>query len=447
MSGREYRRKCPVHIQALIELAQHGRFMVVASTGPTSYVIKLEGDEKKYKVMVGNPHKCSCRASGDLCLHVLFILLRVFKVPEESEVCWQKGLTDRQIQSLLDGSITMQRRAVVQKPKGKRSSVTRQPLEEADECPICYDTLSHSTDIVWCRKGCGNNIHTACMKEWSLHSGSGPITCPYCRSDWGTIRDVKPKKDTPKEVPKSHEASCKQCADGVPIVGPLFTCTHCISFTLCSRCVADPLVHPNHGFVVAAVPGGQRRHVDRSRLTNNNIGLARAGVVGTGLQGGRALLSARKMSEGKPKTPHAEESVSLDEENVCLQVSSRRIEPPPASAPALAPAPQASQPLLTQDSVNMLPMTQWTGGPGACGVCHEAFEYLDTLRTLPCTHTLHTHCSTWWLTNNSSHCPTCSTPVLQQPRHVSFEPLRAKTSATHHTFPYRRPSAARRYYR
>ena len=46
-------------------------------------------------------------------------------------------------------------------------------------------------EIVWCRAGCGNNIHRQCFEQWAA-SKPGQVKCVYCRTPWkGDEESVK----------------------------------------------------------------------------------------------------------------------------------------------------------------------------------------------------------------------------------------------------------------
>lgn len=55
----------------------------------------------------------------------------------------------------------------------------RKPIE--GDCPICYEEMSSSEEIAWCRAGCGNNVHMQCFRMWL---GRGKDTCVLCRTKW-----------------------------------------------------------------------------------------------------------------------------------------------------------------------------------------------------------------------------------------------------------------------
>ena len=54
--------------------------------------------------------------------------------------------------------------------KGQRNSekgsVKRRSLDDEEPCPICYEDMASADPdaLVWCKHGCGRNIHGKCMR-------------------------------------------------------------------------------------------------------------------------------------------------------------------------------------------------------------------------------------------------------------------------------------------
>jgi hypothetical protein len=60
----------------------------------------MQSLDKKYKVCIGSRQMCSC-ADGELCVHLLFVMLRVLGVPQANAVLWQHSLTDNELAAVL----------------------------------------------------------------------------------------------------------------------------------------------------------------------------------------------------------------------------------------------------------------------------------------------------------------------------------------------------------
>ena len=92
------------------------RMFLVHRPGPTSFVVSegggggdAEGEpprarpRPKYKVFIGQTQDCNCdvavRGRGP-CVHVLFAMLKVLRVPRDDPMVWQTSLTETEIQPI-----------------------------------------------------------------------------------------------------------------------------------------------------------------------------------------------------------------------------------------------------------------------------------------------------------------------------------------------------------
>jgi hypothetical protein len=63
--------------------------------------------------------------------------------------------------------------------------VKRRPIEEDDDCPVCYEAFADtaSEQTIWCRAGCGKSVHQSCFLKWSQALGQKyGISCSDCSS-------------------------------------------------------------------------------------------------------------------------------------------------------------------------------------------------------------------------------------------------------------------------
>ncbi|RLN60185.1 hypothetical protein BBJ29_001433 [Phytophthora kernoviae] len=97
-----YRSKASEEVAARIEQTLASTMYLVQTTGPTSYVIQEQNSEKKHRVLIGSMQTCSC-GTADICTHILFVMLKVLRVPATTPVVWQKSLIDSEIETLLRG--------------------------------------------------------------------------------------------------------------------------------------------------------------------------------------------------------------------------------------------------------------------------------------------------------------------------------------------------------
>lgn len=222
------------------------RFYVVKRSGPTVFTLKEEEGEI-FKVILGNPHKCTCKISIEnldtvLCVHKVFCLIKVLRVMDSSPMCWQAALTDGEIVQMLDGVFSAKKpepkrmRKIDSKEDATTSEssspvVSRQQLcnSEDDICPICQDLLSIEQALSWCRVGCGNNIHAKCMLLYAQHANSKKdtaILCPLCRSDWGPMALHQIREDgKSNNSRRPRPIHCISCH--VPIRQLFYRCVEC----------------------------------------------------------------------------------------------------------------------------------------------------------------------------------------------------------------------------
>ncbi|KAG7388552.1 hypothetical protein PHYPSEUDO_012189 [Phytophthora pseudosyringae] len=259
-----YRAKVSEDVAARIQQTLSATMYLVQTTGPTSYVIQEQNCEKKHKVLIGSLQTCSC-GTADICIHILFVMLKVLRVPATTPIVWQKSLIDSEIETLLRGGYREQSRPAprpyMKKHKGEEAAasepeetdVGRHELVDGEVCAICQEDMDDSQQLTFCRKGCGNNFHIECMKVFgeSRRQSKENIICPLCRQDWGgeALSALRKEIDAANRAPNVHKgASCRKCKTK-PIRCERYRCVQCKNVDLCARCFKSN-AHSNHAFVV-----------------------------------------------------------------------------------------------------------------------------------------------------------------------------------------------------
>ena len=146
---------------ATISLAGHSGFLVLQHVGPLSFVL---GDQsgKKFKTSLGNVNTCSCQKRyGDYCIHIAFVLSKVFRLPPTNPLCWQRGFIDRELQQILRGSVrnqvqssTTDSRSSAVTSQGKSAhpaEVEQRPLGPDSICAICQEEMNVKQGLAYCR--------------------------------------------------------------------------------------------------------------------------------------------------------------------------------------------------------------------------------------------------------------------------------------------------------
>lgn len=279
-----YRFRPPEAVAARSRAVADGevRMYVVQRSGPLSFVLREGGAERKVRAQLGDPHRCSCpQAGSELCDHLLFVLLRVLRLPPEDALSWQLGWTDAEVSAALAHN---QRRERGQEAAARRRSarrrrsgaaageesaangdgVSRHPLDPDEVCPICQEDMREADILVWCRVACGKSIHARCMRVWAQHQeGIGEeVTCPLCRKPWGERAAARIAREVGSRQPaRRHQGvACRACR-AKPVCGTLYRCLQC-RYALCERCFQRDR-HPHHPFVALAGPGARAQPAAR----------------------------------------------------------------------------------------------------------------------------------------------------------------------------------------
>ena len=182
----------------------------------------------------------------------LFVMLKVFRVPKENPLVWQKSLTEAELQQVLRGRFYASK-----VPPRKAGSVNitnaaaeRRQIEEGEPCPVCQEEMEGLDNLVFCAGQCGNNVHRECMTQWAKYkmNAGEKISCPYCRGEWINSSDLF-KSNRQRSMERAHLGQlcggCRIC----PIAGSLYKCVVCRSFSMCETCFQRGL-HAHHAFVV-----------------------------------------------------------------------------------------------------------------------------------------------------------------------------------------------------
>ncbi|KAH0795261.1 SWIM zinc finger family protein [Histomonas meleagridis] len=190
------------------EIAEQRVRFIIDPKGPSKFIVKpIENKKESFTVSIGTNQICTCN-DHEICIHILYVMIRYFGVPKENDILWQKSLTDYEIDNVLNGRV---RRIATVKPqplyrtKSGKSKVKRLPIGDEDVCPICYDSLKDcdKNKIAWCRRGCGGNFHRKCVKAWidSRKAYGEQATCPLCRQPLDVLGLNPPPKKPPPDTP------------------------------------------------------------------------------------------------------------------------------------------------------------------------------------------------------------------------------------------------------
>jgi len=298
----------------LLSSASSGSFYILQHNGPLSFTVGTAKEAASHRVVIGEVHSCSCRRAERPCEHVLFVLLKVFRVPPTSPLLVRRGLTDAQLDEVVMGRAParrMRRGPAATRPASATTAPTcaaataRRSVSSGDDCPICMESLADESRgrLDWCRdaSGCGKSVHRRCLQVWAKHhrrnsatataadaapgaAPDAPLPCPWCRAPWGEL--ALPPPLTAEEMGEGQSAAARRAAarpgaagaeavhygvrcsgcGALPLRGGRHRCVVCSATSLCEGCFADPAHHPHHPFERQERPRGPWVPVDRPEL-------------------------------------------------------------------------------------------------------------------------------------------------------------------------------------
>ena len=382
--------------------------------------------EEKYKVQIGSSMKCSCKAKGGgPCLHLLFVLLKILRVPPENPFLWQGSLLDHEIDQVLRGrfQVAASKRKRAGGADAGKDGVQAKAIEPGDVCAICQEDLcddegeilTEHGPLVYCKQSCGNSVHAKCMKVWAEHKASvgDKITCPFCREDWGpgAVEDIKKEIRQSRRPPNVHYGiTCAACKAG-PITGNRFRCLVCADCDLCERCFSRH-AHKEQG----------HPFVSRPTVDSNWVAATRP-------PGGRAAGRGRAASDA-PEVPAdlindlQSRELGVEDYELLLQLDEAQQRAVPLHQHLAAALPRPSEAEVAAACAR---------GDGLCGLCSTPIctgRDLSELRKAPCGSILHVSCLQAHLAQDSNLlCPCCSDPLFNGLRPPGRAPLRTQAHA------------------
>ena len=221
---RRFRTTCSSATRQRIDRARTQQMFLVkmgtvvspgATVTPSCDFVVLGSTGNVYKVTIGPEGNCDCpdHAKGNLCKHVLFVLLKVFRLDPNSYLIYQAAWVPSELQQMFAqltrrmGQVSGGGASVLANTRVRAAydrlesgawydpneeeednvGVNRQPIEADSDCSICFDALgSNPSKLTYCRAQCGANFHKACLKQWLQVQQTSQKSCPNCRQAWET---------------------------------------------------------------------------------------------------------------------------------------------------------------------------------------------------------------------------------------------------------------------
>ncbi|XP_004678366.2 PREDICTED: mitogen-activated protein kinase kinase kinase 1 [Condylura cristata] len=221
----------PEETNRRVNKVMRARLYLLQQIGPNSFLIGGDSPDNKYRVFIG-PQNCSC-GRGTFCIHLLFVMLRVFQLEPSDPMLWRKTLKNFEVESLFQkyhsrrsSRIKAPSRNTIQKFVSRMSnshtlsssststSSSENSIKDEEEqmCPICLLGMLDEESLTVCEDGCRNKLHHHCMSIWAeeCRRNREPLICPLCRSKWRSHDFYSHELSSPVDSPSSLRAAQQQ---------------------------------------------------------------------------------------------------------------------------------------------------------------------------------------------------------------------------------------------
>ncbi|KAJ8285242.1 hypothetical protein GJAV_G00024570 [Gymnothorax javanicus] len=217
----------PEETNRRVSKVMRARLYLLQQIGPNSFLVGGDSPDNKYRVFIG-PQTCSC-GRGTFCIHVLFVMLRVFQLEPQDPLLWRKTLKNFEVESLFQkyharrsSRIKAPSRSTIQKfvtrlssPQApctsstSASSTESSSLKDEEEqlCPICLLDMLDEESLIVCEEGCRNKLHHHCMSVWAeeCRRNHEALICPLCRTKWKSHDLYSYESTSPAEAAGGHQ--------------------------------------------------------------------------------------------------------------------------------------------------------------------------------------------------------------------------------------------------
>uniref|UniRef100_A0A8D1QQ14 Mitogen-activated protein kinase kinase kinase 1 n=1 Tax=Sus scrofa TaxID=9823 RepID=A0A8D1QQ14_PIG len=230
----------PEETSRRVNKVMRARLYLLQQIGPNSFLIGGDSPDNKYRVFIG-PQNCSC-GRGTFCIHLLFVMLRVFQLEPSDPMLWRKTLKNFEVESLFQkyhsrrsSRIKAPSRNTIQKFVSRMSnshtlsssststSSSENSIKDEEEqmCPICLLGMLDEESLTVCEDGCRNKLHHHCMSIWAeeCRRNREPLICPLCRSKWRSHDFYSHELSSPVDSPSSLRAAQQQTTQQHPLAG------------------------------------------------------------------------------------------------------------------------------------------------------------------------------------------------------------------------------------
>ncbi|XP_071952558.1 mitogen-activated protein kinase kinase kinase 1-like isoform X2 [Antedon mediterranea] len=244
-----------------VEKALHARLYLLHQIGPKCFLIGGDSPDHKYKVVVG-PQTCSCN-KGPFCVHVLFVMLRMFQIQENDTRLLCKTLRNYEVEDLVQRYLD-RRKVKLKKPNlnrkepnplenlemtgstdslDSRSSCSSDQNVHEETCPICLLEMIEGESLVICQDGCHNRLHHHCVMIWAENCSkeNESLSCPLCRIKW-TVPLSSDDTSTITSEPVAGQTSPTQMLTAIDTVNSNVPAMYKAQYTTWAKVIGEDLV-------------------------------------------------------------------------------------------------------------------------------------------------------------------------------------------------------------
>ncbi|XP_020594506.1 uncharacterized protein LOC110034600, partial [Phalaenopsis equestris] len=186
-------------INSRIFRALHHPLLLLHRSGHTFHI--LGSTSNVYTVILSQTPTCSCPDPTIPCKHILFILLRVLRLPHHHPSLLRRFLRPSFLPRLLSSPTNpesvanprlLQRfRQLFFSATVARSGDGEENRSSGGACPVCLEEMETEIEERVVRCGvCGNGLHEECWGRWKRIRGRRGAKCVICRARWRERREV-----------------------------------------------------------------------------------------------------------------------------------------------------------------------------------------------------------------------------------------------------------------
>ncbi|KAK8935528.1 hypothetical protein KSP39_PZI013110 [Platanthera zijinensis] len=193
----EYPSACddPGHVTIInprVSRALHdGRLLLLHRSGAHTFHV-LGATSNVYAVTISAAPSCSCPDPTTPCKHILFVLLRVLRLPLTHPALRRRFLHPRLLSRLLQTPASPASFAGCRARRRFRQLFLAAAADTGrGPCPVCLEEMAGEDGMLTCG-ACGNSLHRECWARWkgSCRGRRAPASCVMCRARWRERRET-----------------------------------------------------------------------------------------------------------------------------------------------------------------------------------------------------------------------------------------------------------------